>query len=40
LVQQLKDFPQGDHDDGPDAGELARRLAVDLFNERAIGRRP
>ena len=34
LVQQLKDFPVGDHDDGPDALEMARRRAVELFNER------
>ncbi len=34
LVQQLRDFPNGEHDDGPDAGELARRLAVELFNGR------
>lgn len=38
LVQQLRDFPQGDHDDGPDACELARRLAVQLFNRAAMGR--
>src|SRR5262249_13723492 len=29
LVQQLRDFPVGDHDDGPDALEMARRLARD-----------
>jgi predicted phage terminase large subunit-like protein len=40
LVQQLKDFPVGDHDDGPDALEMALRLAIDLWNERlAKGRR-
>jgi predicted phage terminase large subunit-like protein len=27
LVQQLRDFPNGDHDDGPDALEMAVRLA-------------
>jgi len=27
LVEQLKDFPVGDHDDGPDALEMAIRLA-------------
>jgi hypothetical protein len=32
LVQQLKDFPVGEHDDGPDALEMARRRAVELFN--------
>lgn len=28
LVDQLKDFPLGDHDDGPDALEMALRLAT------------
>jgi hypothetical protein len=27
LVEQLRDFPCGDHDDGPDALEMAVRLA-------------
>ncbi len=27
LVEQLRDFPLGDHDDGPDALEMALRLA-------------
>jgi hypothetical protein len=31
LVQQLKDFPVGDHDDGPDALEMALRLSIDLW---------
>jgi hypothetical protein len=31
LVQQLKDFPVGEHDDGPDALEMAIRLAQDLL---------
>lgn len=26
LLEQLKDFPMGDHDDGPDAGEIMLRL--------------
>jgi predicted phage terminase large subunit-like protein len=26
LVQQLRDFPNGDHDDGPDALEMALRI--------------
>jgi len=30
LVNQLKDFPCGDHDDGPDALEMALRLASEL----------
>ncbi len=34
LVQQLKDFPIADHDDGPDALEGARRLAIELYNGR------
>lgn len=32
LVRQLEQFPNGDHDDGPDALEYARRLAVHLWN--------
>jgi predicted phage terminase large subunit-like protein len=35
LVEQLRDFPNGDHDDGPDAMDYARRLAVYIFNRRA-----
>jgi len=34
LVQQLKDFPVGDHDDGPDGLEAAIRLATDLLGGR------
>jgi predicted phage terminase large subunit-like protein len=34
LVQQLQDFPVGDHDDGPDALEMALRLMIRLWNER------
>jgi predicted phage terminase large subunit-like protein len=30
LVDQLRDFPLGDHDDGPDALEMAIGLAGDL----------
>ncbi len=30
LVEQLADFPQADHDDGPDALEMAIRLAEEL----------
>ncbi len=30
LVEQLKTFPVGDHDDGPDALEMAVRLAAEL----------
>ncbi len=27
LVEQLKEFPLANHDDGPDAAEMALRLA-------------
>lgn len=36
LVEQLKDFPAGDHDDGPDAAEMAIRLAAGLLQGRAV----
>ena len=39
LIQQMKDFPVGDHDDGPDALEMALRLMIELFNERVAERR-
>jgi predicted phage terminase large subunit-like protein len=35
LVQQMKVFPNGDHDDGPDALEFARRLAIKLLRKGA-----
>ncbi|NUQ61940.1 MAG: hypothetical protein HUU20_05605, partial [Pirellulales bacterium] len=31
LVHQLQEFPVGDHDDGPDALEMAVRLAEELL---------
>jgi predicted phage terminase large subunit-like protein len=34
LVQQLRDFPQGDHDDGPDALEQGLRQLIELHNGR------
>lgn len=34
LVEQLKTFPVGDHDDGPDALEMAVRLAAELEGDR------
>jgi predicted phage terminase large subunit-like protein len=34
LVEQLQQFPVGDHDDGPDAAEMALRLAADLLEGR------
>jgi len=37
LLNQLRDFPVGDHDDGPDALEMALRLAMELDNE-GVGR--
>ena len=36
LVEQLQEFPIADHDDGPDALEMALRLAVEIVNGRAI----
>jgi predicted phage terminase large subunit-like protein len=36
LVVQLKEFPAGDHDDGPDAAEMAIRLAAGLLQGRTI----
>ncbi len=35
LVEQLQDFPLGDHDDGPDALEMALRLAVEYTHDDA-----
>jgi len=34
LLDQLRDFPAGAHDDGPDALEMAVRLALGLINGR------
>jgi predicted phage terminase large subunit-like protein len=34
LVDQLRDFPTGTHDDGPDALEMALRLAEDVWHGR------
>ncbi|NLY02592.1 MAG: hypothetical protein GXY83_41465 [Rhodopirellula sp.] len=31
LVHQLEEFPVGDHDDGPDALEMAVRLAAEML---------
>ncbi len=33
LVEQLRQFPAGDHDDGPDALEMALRLAAECFGQ-------
>ncbi len=40
LVQQLQEFPVGEHDDGPDALEMALRLAVELHSGRQEEDRP
>jgi len=32
LVDQLRDFPNNDHDDGPDGLEMALRTAIEIFN--------
>ena len=34
MAEQLAEFPVGDHDDGPDALEMALRLAADLLMGR------
>jgi predicted phage terminase large subunit-like protein len=34
LVRQLQDFPLADHDDGPDALEMALRVMIELWNGR------
>ena len=36
LVEQLRDFPCGAHDDGPDALEMAIRLADDVLHKRNV----
>jgi len=35
LVEELRTFPVGDHDDGPDAAEMAVRLAAELLENRS-----
>jgi predicted phage terminase large subunit-like protein len=37
LVEQLQEFPAADHDDGPDALEMAIRLAGELLHGTAAG---
>lgn len=39
LVQQMRDWPEGEHDDGPDCAEIALRAMIDLWNGR-LKRRP
>lgn len=36
LVEQLRTFPVGDHDDGPDALEMAVRLAAELSRSASL----
>ncbi len=36
LVEQLREFPIADHDDGPDALEMALRLATEILHGRAF----
>ena len=40
LVEQTRDFPNADHDDGPDALEMALRLASELLFDRSRDREP
>jgi len=40
LVNQLREFPLGHHDDGPDALEMAIRLAADMLDQRQYARLP
>jgi predicted phage terminase large subunit-like protein len=37
LIEQLREFPAADHDDGPDALEMAIRLAGELFSGSTAG---
>jgi predicted phage terminase large subunit-like protein len=34
LVDQLRDFPVSQHDDGPDSLEMALRVMIDIHNGR------
>ena len=36
FVDQLRDFPAGAHDDGPDALEMALRLAEEIWQGRGV----
>lgn len=38
LVEQLRDFPTAQHDDGPDALEMGLRVMIDLWNGRNANR--
>lgn len=37
LLDQLRQFPNADHDDGPDALEMARRAAIELARGGRLG---
>lgn len=37
LVDQCRMFPIGEHDDGPDGLEMARRIGINLFNKGKVG---
>jgi hypothetical protein len=37
LVELLRDFPHGEHDDGPDALEMALRLSAELVTVHTLG---
>jgi hypothetical protein len=37
MVQQLREFPMGEFDDGPDALEGALRIANEVMNGRQRG---
>jgi predicted phage terminase large subunit-like protein len=39
LIEHMQDFPNGDHDDGADAFEMALRKAAELLGELDVGTR-
>lgn len=39
LVAQAREFPVGEHDDGPDAAEMALRLAIDISWDQTAPRK-
>jgi len=38
LLDQLRDWPSGEHDDGPDSLQMARALALELIGNKAMKR--
>lgn len=38
LLEQLRDWPSGSHDDGPDSLQMARSLALELIGNKAMKR--